>query len=154
MDDTACVGGGERAARVNQHAGDIARRRSCLVAPVVEVLALDEFHRHKEPACEAARVVDLHKVRVLSARERLCLEHELRCCLLTVGGCDELEGDSAAELGIEGAVHSARPPDSIDHTVASDSFARSRDSDTGLWRPLAPVAPWRLALIWHGWQLA
>ena len=137
MDDALLVGVAEPVADLLHHVELVVERQLSLGCDdVLEIVALQELHRHEELAVVLAELVHGHDVRVVELSRRLRLAHESRPkhVFLIQGRGDELDRHVAVQhrvvTSVDGAHRAAAQP--VDDRVLPDFGGLVRASGGGL----------------------
>jgi hypothetical protein len=125
MDEAGGVGGGDPAGGVLEGAQELGPAAGLGAGPGVEALAGDELHGDPDAVDVGADVVDGDDVGVGELGEGLGLAQEADLAAAAGSGAQELEGDLAVEVGVEGGVDDAHGAgaEAIEEDVAADAEA-------------------------------
>ena len=144
VDQPLFVRGLEPAAGGQVDLQDLLPRARLGLHPVAGGVTVDELHRDEDLLAKGADVVDDDDVRVREPRDRLRLAQRALASLahrdaVFDARAQQLDGDLAIQLGIEGGVNLAHPaaPQKIQNDVAADARAPRERLEAGFVAVLA-----------------
>jgi hypothetical protein len=138
VDEAGGVGDGEAAAGLQEHGEHLGPRAPGAAQPVFEGDADDELHRDVDEVAVGADLVDGDDVGVGEAGHGLGLAEEAGVGQVGLAGdgeagAQELDGDFAAELGVEGGAHEAHAAGAelLEHGEAADASGQRSEPGPG-----------------------